>query len=354
MAVTLDPITPEILREYAELSEVEYLGKPVAQFEHLSWKFLENPQALSYGIHLREKGRLVGRIAYMPRTFACGAETLRGGYLVDLLLHPRIRSMQNLKLLVDSLEQFHGIDFLFVTPNHLSIPIYRHLLKMQEPLHLSAFAVPLRPGAVLRDKLPWCPASVCTFTDWSCLSIVNILNLPSLAGKLTFNDTIPGDRELANLIQNTFDSNLQCVGIRTEKFLRWRFAASPVNRYHFSAVYRNDRLLGYYAVREAKFGGLSTLFLVDCVIAHDASWAEKHQILQEIVRMAMCKNCDLVFGLFNFGVGKSSMLPLPVIPIPEYALPQTVPLFLKRFGKTELSCLEQKKWFISIADLDVF
>ncbi|MGA8727939.1 MAG: hypothetical protein WB608_04250, partial [Terracidiphilus sp.] len=63
LELRIEQIGEEHIEPYARLSRVEYGDEAaVSQASHLRWKFIENPQGPSVGIHLYKHGQLVARM----------------------------------------------------------------------------------------------------------------------------------------------------------------------------------------------------------------------------------------------------------------------------------------------------
>ena len=76
-----------IIKRYALLSQSEYSNdNPISLEEHLRWKYLNNPEGLSYGINGYSGDKLVARISYQKKNFIFKDHIINGANLCDLLI----------------------------------------------------------------------------------------------------------------------------------------------------------------------------------------------------------------------------------------------------------------------------
>src|SRR2546422_5728312 len=125
MHAEVETLNAELLRRYPDLSRKEYPEGVATDLDHLAWKNLDNPQGPSMAVHLYDDGEVVGRIVCQVRLFHSAGSALRGGYLVDLLIAPSHRGLANFAKLMSPLASPDFADFLYVTPNDRSMPLYR-------------------------------------------------------------------------------------------------------------------------------------------------------------------------------------------------------------------------------------
>ena len=89
-------INTQIIKKYILLSQAEYSkNNPVSQEMHLKWKYLQNPEGLSYGISGYSKDKLIARISYQKKKFIFKNKIINGANLCDLLIHKKYRKLDN-------------------------------------------------------------------------------------------------------------------------------------------------------------------------------------------------------------------------------------------------------------------
>ncbi len=165
----IEQIGPEHIEPYIKLSKAEYGdAAAVSKSEHLRWKFIENPQGSSTGIHLYDaSGELVGRMTALTRRFLHGKD-YRAAHIVDFLVHPKMRGMPALFQLATGLKKLSGFDLLLImAPNPAGATIWEKLLKMRSRFDLDIMAAPLRPFATLQAMGKLGGGKVFLFLDWS-------------------------------------------------------------------------------------------------------------------------------------------------------------------------------------------
>ena len=139
----------EHIEPYVRLSRAEYGDHAaVSQENHLRWKFMENPQGPSVGIHLYKDEQLVGRLVAMPRDFLYRGRTYKAAYMADLVVEREYRGMLPLLQLMQGLKQLSGFDFIAVTPNPAGAEVWEKFAKMPAHFDLAVAALPLRPARV--------------------------------------------------------------------------------------------------------------------------------------------------------------------------------------------------------------
>ena len=85
-----------IIKKYSFLSQAEYpKNNPITLEKHLRWKYLNNPEGLSFAINGYYKDKLIARISYQKKKFIFKNEIIKGANLCDLLIHKNFRKLDN-------------------------------------------------------------------------------------------------------------------------------------------------------------------------------------------------------------------------------------------------------------------
>jgi hypothetical protein len=350
VSLKIEEIGPQHIQPYAELSFAEYGSAPIADVSHLRWKFLENPQGSSLGIHLFAADRLVGRLAAQPRTFVFPDGNRRtAAYMVDLLIHPDFRGIGSLMKIMGGMRTLRErFDFAIVTPNDKGIQVWRDLAKLRPEFDLGVSAAVLRPGNF--------PA-----VSRRAGSLAGILNRVWLAaasgasnifsGAFSFDRAWPDAEELGLLLA---PSTRRIHGRRDPEFLQWRFKSSPVFKYEVNFVRMGGRLIGYVVTRRATVAGYCCCFVVDAFATESCSQSMWRRIRWEILRLeTLGGGADMAMVLGNESCGAlAHVADFPFIRVPERFLPQRTPVFVDYWAKS-MRVIDEREMELTLADCDM-
>jgi hypothetical protein len=153
LELRIEQIGDKHIGPYVQLSRAEYGdAAAISQPNHLRWKFIENSQGPSVGIHLDNGAELVARLAALTQQFVHRGKLYRAAYIMDFLVHPQERGMISFFELVAGLKQLSGFDFfLIVAPNSPGAAVWDKLVKMPRWFNLDVAVTPLRPAALLQS-----------------------------------------------------------------------------------------------------------------------------------------------------------------------------------------------------------
>jgi hypothetical protein len=355
-AVEYRPVTAAMLAEHARLSAAEYRDSPICQVAHLEWKYCQNPAGAAHVYELRSgEGELIGRVFLQPVRFRDGSRELRAANLVDLLIHPQHRGMASFVALMRAVSSTPGFDFLYLTPNAQSMPLYRQVLRYPEVSRLQAAGIVLRADGVLQKLagrlarlrgLPNVIAAVLLRAGSAAAAIGSSMQTvanepPSRAEFEALVARMPGDGVLA--------------GARSFDLFEWRFIKSPIIRYDL-LVFRRDRVMtGYAVLRHTVYESLPTTFVVDFALDPALSSWQRAQARWQIVTSAVAAKSEIVFSLAS-RPADSRLFPVgpPLFPIPAALLPQQTPLFCVDLTPGIPKRLDAHSLLVSPANLDVF
>jgi hypothetical protein len=340
-----------LLAECAELSALEYPGAPVTSANHLRWKYIENPQGPAIASTLRDDGRLVGRIVIQPRSVRVHNTMLRGGYLVDLLIHPHHRGLKAFMLLMGPLKKIEGFDFLYVTPNAQSMELYRSLLKFPELMKLTVVACPVTLPLL---HLPRWAAPLAALGSRITHFVTGgvVATLQKVIG-CSVSDDPPEQAELKLLEERWARDSAR--GVRDEAFSAWRFTEQPHVKHHYIVVRSEGAFKGMAVVRRASYAGYEVVFLLEFNVLPTAPRGTSLLLQLGCLQLAAKTGAEIVLGFFNTNIkDTSSHALLPLLSIPDRFLPQPVPLFTVSLRDGGAEALVSTRLLVSLADFDMF
>jgi hypothetical protein len=348
--VTRSVVDEPMIEAFARLSAAEYgESAPVAQVNHLRWKYLSCPAGIPEADVLRSDGDVFGRIVYEPRALRSRAGDQLGLNPIDLLIHPRHRTPRAFVELMRGLRDHDGADVVFFVPNDVSAPLYERVLRFPRVGTLRLDGLPLRPERVLGARRSW----VVRFPTWAvgaCWRVLlRVVNRVIRISWMRVSSTVAADTELDRLVDCLY-ADEALVGVRDHAFHHWRFGEGPVFTYRVRYAYRRGTLVGYAASRVVDFEDLRTCVVVDCV----ASSARVSRVLiADVVRDAFRDRVDLVAALsFGDTVLTRGIRRFPLLKVPRRFWPQAMPVHAEWVGTRRDR--EPPSLSLTLADMDVF
>ncbi len=264
LELRIEQIRDEHVEPYIQLSRAEFGdGAAVSQANHLRWKFIENPQGPSTGIHLYRNGELVARMVALSRQFLYQGRIYKAAHIVDFLVHPKERGMNSLLQLVVGLKRLSGFDFLLImAPNPAGAAVWEKFVKMPGHFDLDVAVAPLRPAALLGSAGKLHCGAFAPVLDWPwrlVLGAATRLRDPFSRGQV---DTEwPHPSEFERMLSGDWGNRV--FGLRSAEYLAWRYRRSPVFRYNVSFLREGGELVGYFVTRRTVYNGIDCLFIVD-------------------------------------------------------------------------------------------
>lgn len=354
MELRIEYLGNEHMAPYAALSRIEYgESAAVANERHLRWKFLENPQGRSTGVHLYEGGELVGRMVALARGFVHRHKRYCAAHVVDLLVHPRIRGMSALLQLVQGLRSIQGFDFyLIMAPNPAGAAVWEKFWKMPACFELDVSVAPLRPAALLqsRRKLPsWFPANVVDKTWGVCMRTGNILRRSF--GSLEIDRQWPSSSELEKLSRADWGDRV--TGIRSPEYLNWRYKGSPIFSYEPFFLRRKGDLLGYVIMRRDVHDGLDCLFVVDSLALPDESGIAWRCVTMPALSSASADGAHMGMVMGNSRLAPVSELStVPFLSVAKNLLPRKTTVYAE-WITTPAFDISRENMYLTLGDGDV-
>jgi hypothetical protein len=346
----VETIGEEHIEPYVRLARAEY-GDDAADADprHVRWKFLENPQGASVGLHLYQRGDLVGRLAAMPRRFLHCGKAYLAAYLVDLVVAKRHRGMGSLYQLVDGLKRISGFDFVVVTPNETGSAVWGSFAKLPAQFEFRTAAVPLKPRKLLangngREALPFLAPLV--DRPWQALLGASIAHGGGLEDAC-FVWPAPGDLEWASFTNSGED----VFGERTPAFLEWRYRQSPVWQYEVGFLRNKGRIVGYFVTRRTVYRGYDCRFIVDAFGGLGRrGWAA---VLAGLVSREIHRGTAAIMLVGNTACGSfSHMLSWPLVSVASRFLPRPATVFAKWLSAPRFA-FRPESFYLTLGDCDL-
>jgi hypothetical protein len=356
VGVKLEKADRDLIEQHIMLAKTEYPDQEVTSAKHLSWKYLDNPQGTAVSRSMYEAGELIGKILYQPRRFRTLDKTFHAAYLVDLLILASKRGITKFLRLMGEVRETEEFDFILVTPNSNSAPLYRALLGFDEVFQMDAVACPLQFEAllsrVLSIDLPFLPNMLSTCWK-AALKLMHMVCVKSC--NIDIRETCPPESVFDETVRRITASGT-AVGERSYTFHQWRFHQSSLRKYEpFYVFDEKSNFVGYFVLREMWYEGLECLFLIDIFIDPSLSFLSRLLILLKAVNVGCEKRCDLIFSLLSLSSPLlSRFCLLPFVKIPKKLLPQQVPVFFAQGAKEQNEKPQRDGLFLTMADMDVF
>jgi len=349
----------EYLREehidsYVALSRAEY-GEhaAVSQPDHLRWKFLQNPQGRTMGVHLYRDSELVGRMVALARKFVYRGQVYTAAHIVDFLVHPSARGMPALMQLVIGLKQLSGFDLLLImAPNPAGAAVWEKFVKMPGYFDLDTAVVPLQPAAVLQATGKLRTGAFGKLLDFPARFLAGGGAWLGAAMSCARVETEwPSANELDQLVSRDWGDRV--VGYRSAEFLRWRYSYGPIFRYHVLFLREGGELKGYLVTRRTVHDGLDCLFLVDAFgVPELASGSWRGATMRELAR-ASFGGAELVMLLGNTSWGPLSEVgAFPFVRVPPRLLPRKTTVYAQWVTKPGFE-ISRDNFYCALGDSDV-
>jgi hypothetical protein len=355
LELRVERLGEEHIQPYVDLSRSEYGDSAaVSNPAHLRWKFLDNPQGPSVGIHLYESGCLVGRMVALDRTFQYRRKLYKGAHVVDFLVHPKVRGMIPLLKLVQGLKKLAGFDFyLIMAPNPAGAAVWDNFWKMQQCFDLNVLIAPLRPAAIAQSlgKLRTGPLRAAFDLSWR--AVVRLLNGACNLGRpVQIDRSWPDSAELEALTRSSTDGE-RATGYRTPAYLDWRYRRSPVFQYKMLFLRQDGQLVGYLVTRRTAYEGLDCLFVVDAFGLPQLSPRAWMSGLGEPLAAAVADKAHMAMTMGNAALNPlASLKRLPFFSVPARLLPRKATVYAEWITAPAFD-FNQQTMYIALGDSDV-
>jgi hypothetical protein len=329
LVLRVEQVREEHIEAYCQLSRAEYGDAvAVAKASHLRWKFIENPQGPSIGIHLYKGDELVGRMVALTRQFLYQDKVYKAAHIVDFVVHPKERGMSSLLMLVSGLKQLSGYDFLLImAPNAAGAAVWEKFVKMRGYFQLDVAVAPLRPFALLEATGKLRVGDLAPILDWPWRVLVGATTrLLSYLGDVQIEFEWPSSAEIDKMLSSNKDDRV--IGVRSAAYLEWRYRRSPVFQYRVLFLRRKGALEGYFVTRRALHDGIDGLFVVDAFGRPgltDGSW---RATAREEISRASTDGAAMTMLMGNSAWGPlRAMNALPFLTVPPRFLPRKMTVY---------------------------
>ena len=351
----IEQIGPEHIEPYIKLSKAEYGdAAAVSKSEHLRWKFIENPQGASTGIHLYDaSGELMGRMTALTRRFLHEGKDYRAAHIVDFLVHPKMRGMPALFQLATGLKKLSGFDFLLIiAPNPAGATVWEKLLKMRGRFDLDIMAAPLRPFATLQAMGKLGGGKVFSVLDWSWQLLVGSgARFSSHLANTQIESHWPRPDELDRML--SAGSTSQAIGFRSADYLDWRYRRSPVFKYNMSFLREHGELIGYVVTRRTVHDGIDCMFVVDAFCGSGTKLRSLQAAVHAEISRAARSGPQLALIMGNRAWGPLSAISgLPFLKVPSRVLPRKTAVFAEWLTPAAFE-IRRDNFYVSLGDSDV-
>ena len=325
----IEQVGDEHIEPYMRLSRSEYGdAAAVSQCEHLRWKFIDNPQGPSIGIHLYKDGELIGRMVALTRKFLYRGEVFKAAHIVDFLVHPQDRGMSSLFQLATGLKRLSGFDFLLImAPNPAGAAVWEQFLKMRGYFDLSVAVAPLRPGALLHSMGKIRSTVLASVIDlpWQLLSGA-AFRMSGLFNHIRIETAWPRPEEFERMFASDWEDRV--IGLRSAEFLDWRYHRSHVFRYNVYFLREDGELRGYFVTRRTVYDGIDCLFVVDAFGRSNLRTSAWRAASIAGIRQAGDTSPEIAMILGNTGWGPlAAVESLPFLKVPARRLPRKTTVY---------------------------
>ncbi len=341
-----------IIKKYTLLSQAEYSkDNPISQEEHLKWKYLNNPEGLSYGINGYSGDKLVARISYQKKNFIFKNHIINGANLCDLLIDKENRKLDNFFKLTNPFfikKDIPNSNLSIMLPNEISINIYKKILHLKPIGRLELRIIPIINSIKNKKFRIKIPSFLITFSLQLQKFILN--NFQKLF-KINFSLNDVENEQFEIMIKNYYEDNL-IQGERSKNWIRWRYSSKSKINYFLEYIFLDNKLIGYIAYRESKKFGLKIFVIMEIVITKKSFFIEI-LLLLKLIFLASKLKCNLIISLRTIQINNPlSNILFPRIP--NFLLPTPLELFIVIKDKPSPEILDINNWKINMADLDIF
>jgi len=354
LELRIERVGEEHIEPYARLSRAEYGDEAaVSQPSHLRWKFIENPQGPSIGIHLYKRGGLVARMVALTRQFVHRDKYYKAAHIVDFLVHPSERGMNSLLQLVVGLKQLSGFDFLLImAPNAAGAAVWEKFVKMHGYFDLDVALAPLRPAAVLQTSGKFRTGPLAPIVDWPWRLFIGAATwLGSRLGHAQIETEWPEAHELAKMLCANWGDRV--IGLRSPEFLEWRYRRSPVFRYNVCFIRENGTLRGYFVTRRAVYEGMDCLFIVDAFGQPQLASASWRTASLANISLASRGGAEMATMLGNTGWGPlCASKTMPFFAVPPRYLPRKTTVYAQWITQPGFE-IRRDNFYVALGDSDV-
>jgi hypothetical protein len=354
LEIRVEQVGEEHIQPYQSLSQIEYGEEAaVSQAQHLRWKFIENPQGPSVGIHLYRGGELVARMVALAKQFVYRGNLFKAAHIVDFLVHPEVRGMQSLLQLVRGLRQLSGFDFLLVlAPNPAGAAVWEKFVKMRGYFDLDVAVAALRPATLLQSAGKLRTGVLAPVLDWPwrCL-LTAAAHLAGSPAHLQIDTQWPEQAEVDSMFADGWGDRI--AGVRSAEFIEWRYRRSPVFRYNIFFLRVKGELSGYFVTRRTIYDGIDCQFVVDAFGSPQLTAASWRAAARKGISIAASDGATMSMILGNTSWGPLSALSrFPFLTVPPRYLPRKTAVYAEWISNPGFD-IRRDNFYVALGDSDV-
>jgi hypothetical protein len=350
----IEQIGDEHIEPYMKLSRSEFGDEaPVSRADHLRWKFIDNPQGPSIGIHLYKNGELVGRMVALTRNFLYRGKIFKAAHIVDFLVHAEERGMNSLFQLATALKKLSGYDFLLImAPNPAGAAVWEKFVKMRGYFDLNVSVAPLRPVALLHSAGKIRSAALAPVVDlpWQLLCGTTF-RLMGAFSHVSIDTNWPKPEEFVRMFSGDWGDRV--VGERTAEYLDWRYRRGPVFRYSVYFLREDNELSGYLVTRRTVYDGIDCLFVVDAFGKPETRRSSWRSASIKGIRRVGARTPEMAMLLGNTNWGPLEALDsLPFLTVPQRRLPRKTTVYAEWMNAPGFE-IRKDNFYVALGDSDV-
>ncbi len=338
------------LNRMAELGKDHYSEhNDIANIPFLEWQYFDNPsgEALVALAIEEDSGELAGEIAQIPLRFRFFGEEVTATCLVNSLIRKKSRNLALFyELQTASFQSSEDTAFAFGVPNPYSYPLFSRLFSCRTVSHVPLLLLPVRPKALIRQKINRAAARVVPDIAYKGLPgrISHKIAVTSLS--------IDGIKTLDRFWGKIKDK-YRIMESRTSDHIAWRYLRVPTRSYSIYAAMDGAEVLGYCIAGQNEVDGIRTGYIMDFLVLPGQKAAAaallKRSVAQlvqngvELIGALMLPHCEEYsymkrYGFFN---------------CPKAFLPQPFPLIIHTNSPSaEEKASVAENWFLTMGDYD--
>ena len=218
------------------------------------WKIINNYVQKGIINLIKDKNRIASTTSVTPKILVLKNKKINAAEIGDTYTHPDYWRQGMFSLLInqtrrDALRE--GIDFIYGTPNKLSLPGYQKKANFDiiNNLKVRTLIFPVDISQVMTEKIHWIFGSIIhpifkiTFSFFSKLNNIFLPNDKSITLEEIYE--IPDDW---NKFWNQAKEGYDFIFNRNVEAIKWRYFDNP-NQYNFITLRKNKSLIGYIVCR---------------------------------------------------------------------------------------------------------
>ena len=345
--VEVDEFTQNECEKYIAFGKEYYSSVETINLEYINWKFLKNIENKSWHLKSFNGDEINGRAVLNERELNVNRISFSITQVTDLLASPKLKNAATFFNLIRNYKALNS-DGVLHTSNESSDVLYSKLFKFKKIFSLSGCGFPIKINNIIRFKPLKIPFLVLSFFYLRTIKL--ILSLAFLFVKIEVsNYKAYSDIEALVVEFESHNKNFK----RDKNFIDWRYFDRLFN-YRCRIIKVNRQTCGYYCYRLKRFKDIDFMIIMDVVVAPKISGYGLLMVKLAIIKDAIERESDAVFGLFNLNNLASKFLSrFPFIKISDKILPHSTPIYMSSMSEV-ISLMDLSDMYFSLSDLDYF